>query len=428
MIKKILFVIIVFSIVIFFVPVAAQEECEFLVVYEEESDVEIIEEILVGLEKIGKIVNVSQYDHTMLDSTEYVILLTEEPLKDALEKKIKPFCIGDNFLKMPGIETRNVTELHNVEIGFDKLSEKIWLIDEIELLEKNYYTNYKSFGYVKTIDGHKYSFGIMTDTIFYAPYFSQDNISVLALSGMLNEYFSQTKEYSTYIKFEEVYGFSDLEQIKSISQAFYKEGIPYIFGIMPQMYNMDYPAYSKFIDTINYCQSKNASIIFEKPLSGNKEMKDYNDNLQLMSKYGILVLDSDIQAYKLKYDCFSKIESSEANIRLPLNCLISYNTYEDWSKADEIVSYIKNSGISVSSYKRNTTDSVLARAEIEHIEDYVYKEEQKVVTQYDSFFNQSNKILTAIVLSGICITLILIVIGIRLYRKKFYTRSKVNDS
>lgn len=110
-----------------------------------------------------------------------------------------------------------------------------------------------------------YPFAKSLEKLTYVPTFIDSPGFVLALGGILKDWFVLEKSVDMTLLIPDIYPFSDLNMVIETSDAFYASGIPFALGVVPIDDNIDFPAMARFYQVLRYVQSRNGTIIVHRP-------------------------------------------------------------------------------------------------------------------------------------------------------------------
>ena len=130
----------------------------------------------------------------------------------------------------------------------------------------------------------------------YAPYFEQENVSVLAMAYVLKDWLHITEGPQMYLAIKEIYPFSDLSLLGEMAERLYQVGIPFIASVRPVFSNTDYPAMLRYLVAMKRIQSNNGSILVHAPVSASSTATSGgNDTLKAkMNGFINLLVDNGI--------------------------------------------------------------------------------------------------------------------------------------
>ncbi|GAB6991097.1 DUF2334 domain-containing protein [Paenibacillus pini] len=137
---------------------------------------------------------------------------------------------------------------------------------QVQQLPRIIATTGHTYGNVtSTSMNHATPYGVRNDRYAYIPYFEKGNLSELALSYVLKDWFAIKGDRHQYIVFKDVYPFSDLKLLEHMADRLYDAGIPFMVSVNPVLSNTDYPAMKRYLETLKYVQSRNGSILVNAP-------------------------------------------------------------------------------------------------------------------------------------------------------------------
>lgn len=205
----------------------------------------------------------------------------------------------------------------------------------------------------------------------------------------------------TYILIDEIYPFSDLNMLCQTADKFYNSGINFIVSVMPIYENFDYPAFKSYAQVLRYIQYKGGSIVLHNPI-----VKENEEEKETIAEK----LNFTKEAFKLE------------NVILfdyPQNTnVIVYQLPSTPAEIDTIVTKLNEKWIVINDYKREFTDIDFYYNEITYDKKHIYNQQEE--GQFQNFFSMTDRFLVLAVSISIFLFVILILIGHRLYKKKFY--------
>lgn len=121
-----------------------------------------------------------------------------------------------------------------------------------------------------------YPYAVERNGYAYVPYYEAGNLSEVAIGYVLRDWLSASGEKHMYLVFKEIYPFSDLKQLKYMADMLYAAGIPFVASVRPVFSNQDYPAMDRYVETLEYLQSRNGSILVHAPVISTTISNDYS--------------------------------------------------------------------------------------------------------------------------------------------------------
>ncbi len=148
-------------------------------------------------------------------------------------------------------------------------------------------------------------FAVREGRYTYIPYLEKGNLSELAISYVLKDWFAVAAPSHTYVLFKEIYPFSDLKMLERLSDKLYDAGIPFAVSVSPVFGNTEYPAAQRYLETLKYVQSHNGSILVHAPVvastssqeGGNTLKPKMTSFLKVLIDYGIAPLGMGAEMY-----------------------------------------------------------------------------------------------------------------------------------
>ncbi|SMG56912.1 hypothetical protein [Paenibacillus aquistagni] len=137
-----------------------------------------------------------------------------------------------------------------------------------------------------------YPYGVRVAPYAYVPFLEKDTLSELAISYLLKDWLQPSQPSHYYVVFKEIYPFSDLALLEQLADELFEAGIPFIASIRPVFSNTDYPAMKRYIQALNYVQSRNGTIVVNAPVVAST-IQDLDRSLYNLMEHFIDVLAQD---------------------------------------------------------------------------------------------------------------------------------------
>lgn len=421
--EKIVFLILFFSVIILSETVKADYN-KVLIVCKNESEIEGIKNLVLACEKDPVIVQEIEYNNKMLEDISLLITTSMSPYSDAKVKNISTICIGSEFSKVDNITFKKVTNT-NVSVSFHNyyassiFEKELYIIDDAS--SKN------DFGQVTTNININTPFSISVDNFTYVPYYRKEGLPAIMLGDIIQSHFDNKNTGKMYVLVDKIYPFSNLGRLCTFADLMYENGIPFIVRSMPVYDNLNYPAFLKYAQVLQYVQAKNGTIVLHEPI-----IKENEPEIELLetktarfkkvlAENNIYDIDMKYVPYRLKFDEFMNIKSNKKNFgQLPINTMIELPNIEDINDVIGLIEQLNNRWITVSDYKRTFTNDNFQYNEITIDENFIYFEEHD--GEFKSFFSKGNKILIIVIGISLIIFIGLIFIGNKAYKKKFLNK------
>ncbi|MBH5317530.1 DUF2334 domain-containing protein [Paenibacillus sp. GSMTC-2017] len=137
-------------------------------------------------------------------------------------------------------------------------------------------------------------YSVKKGKLVFVPYFGTGIAAEIAMGYVLTDWLGVNKGGEIYLLFKEIYPFTDLKRLESVSEQLYEAGIPFLFSIRPVFENTEYPAMKRYLEVLKYVQSRNGSIIVHAPVL-SPAAGIQNDLLkQKMTNFVNLLAENDI--------------------------------------------------------------------------------------------------------------------------------------
>jgi hypothetical protein len=116
------------------------------------------------------------------------------------------------------------------------------------------------------LDENDVRFSQNAGKLAYVPSFGTSAEDERAMAAVLAAWLGLTDKPAMYLLIKEVYPFSDLPLLLSLSDRLYDAGIPFMLAVRPVFTNLQQPAMKRYIEAIRYAQSKGGSIVVQAPV------------------------------------------------------------------------------------------------------------------------------------------------------------------
>ncbi len=427
MVKKIIISLFILVLILGMIPEKSvyAESNQVLLVYNNVEKMKIIFNLIksCGMEPVA--VKSVEYSCEMLENYEYLVLQEAEPLQDAIRSGIKLICLGDEFQIAPGVQSETINRSTHALL-------KVYNNTQSIVVESGftYISDYSGepIGSV-SFEGKEYPLGVMTDKIMYAPYFSEDDISVFVVAQMLNKYFDNHDGGKMYIMIDEVYPFNDIKMLEMTADKLFKNGIPFILNIMPVYNNTDYPSFDRYSNALKYAQSRNGSLIMHEPIITEYELVGDDLELRLTNAYsafeenGVNIFEKTKFPYEVSIDMLAAIHpKNELYLDFPIDTVIKYKVFENERELNAALEIINKKWLQIGDYGRNFYSDKYIYQETKIDENYIYRKKEE--KNFEFLVDAGNQGLIIIVIFSSIIIMILMIIGYRLYSEKFIRKGK----
>ncbi len=427
MIRKAVVFIIIAAVMLAFVPVrsARADSDQVLLIYHEKDKMAILASLITACGKQVEALNIVEYEQSMMEDYDYIVLQDNTPLTEALEMGKRVACVGDAFVTIPGVDIKRTTNAVTAELDVYTNKETVTLDPGVP-----YITEYsgQTIGSV-LINGNTYPLCVVTDAVLYAPYLRADNLSAFAVGQMLNRYFGRRDGGKMYVMIDEVYPFDDLDMLRLTAKKLYENGIPFIVSVMPVYYNTEYPAFKRYANVLRYIQSIGGSVIMHAPLeTGNELVGDPLDvrleqAQQTFVDNGVVIYEETVTPYGISLAALSgMLPQNELFITLPIDTLLTFNVFKDEEELDAAVAEINRKWLQIGDYRRYTSSNLYTDDQQPADAEFQYREVSE--RRYAFLVDTGNQVLFVIVIISAVSVLGLIVIGYRLYREKFIKKKR----
>ena len=489
--------------------VRAEQNKNVLLIYDSlalgtsrEGNIDALKRLLVtfGVDVIT--INSENYQNDMVYEYSYVIIMrnnsgqhfmTDELIEDMKQFKGKYLHIGaDPPASMTdALKLKLDTKKDAIaKLTLDHFSGVLQLEEELNLVI-SYDEGIQTFGTVQLSgDQVTFPYSLNKDNYTYVSYYKGKDLSEWALGYVISDWLDKEQTGNMYLMLTEVYPFSDLQQLRDISDILYQSGIPFLVTANPLFNNFDYPAAQRYVETLSYMQSRNGSIIVDAPAVSSQTISadlstlknDIAAFINFLADNGVAPLAASAELYWFEDDYYipqglsfydsaivlpnEKIMRNQPNDTLqafassiytmdldnwqqyakrdqiienmPINIALMIDTQEYSEDMNELLQWLAKSWILFADYKTFphtvTTDAtnITAHQGLLTINEQMlklkdtYEEIEPVSTDLvqteaslQGFFSIQNKIFIVIIIFVLIFFSILLVIGYRMYRKKY---------
>lgn len=399
----------------------AQDETEVLFVYRTDEEMKQFIEVIHACGKNAIPVSSDEYHSGTAAIYPYLITTSNIPVDDAKKAGIKPLCIGDEFSSTEDITIKKLQDV-SVKLTYENFSQMSQFEKKMSVITD--FQGNDTIGKISLRMEDEYPFAVFSETEIMVPYVQKNELSMVLLGAVMQRYFGNPETGTMYVLIDEVYPFSDLGMLCDTADLLYKNAIPFITRIMPLYDNLDYPAFLRFAQVLRFVQSRNGTIVIHEPIVRDEiEREPLKDKMNRMytalTEQGINWAGTQFSPFLLKRDMLDKIESSEKTFGLfPMDTMIELSLPETKQELTAAVKKLNQNWLSIGDYKRIFTNENFQYNEIQIDEQYLYLETRE--TSFLSFFTLGNRLLIFVVSGSLLLFIIILLIGFRLYRKKFY--------
>lgn len=377
----------------------------------------------------GKSVNAvseTEYRTTLLSGYSYLVTTISTPYRDAVSLGIKTICIGKNTGPVDGVET---VSLENAQVQLRLGGHTQTELIKSANVAKEPPEGITAYGSLERINGQSFPFAVIGPSAAYVPWYSQDGMSFVMLGGLIRQYFDgvSNENGKMYLVLDEIYPFSDLDMLRATADLLDENGIPFMVRVMPVYENFDYPAFLRFTQALLYVQSKGGSIVLHTPLVQEDEsVREPLETRLLRAKTsilgaGITLLEMDYPPLEINAnDIQSIISSGKSFGTFPVDTMVCCRLFNSSDELIKAVQAINDSWLTLSNYKANFSleDSVYVEKVVDS--DYIFRAKQTATLQ--GFFSGVNRVLLIIVGIGVAVFVLILIVGNRIYKKKFYKK------
>lgn len=421
--KIILYFTLLLCLIIGMTTNAEEDKGRILCVYDNYDECVFLKQVInaCGLEAV--LVDEEQYDSEMLSDVQGMITMVIEPMQDAKRGTLPVIGLG---LEFDEIEGKKLEKYENVpvEISYKQYQEKgkmattVWAIENIEGQE---------IGEIK-IEDVSMPFAVVIGKDYYIPYYEKTGFPAFIVGDIVSTAFEISEnevQGGMYVLLDEVYPFSNLRMLCDKADVLYNNGIPFIVRIMPVYDNLEYPSFKRYAQVLRYIQAKNGTIVIHEPLerTGESEREPLQDKMErfltTLQEEKIHYVDFTYEPFFIEWEDLREIACDNKNFgMLGMDCMFSIDFESSEEEFNHLLEQINAKWLSLSDYKKKFTTENYQYYEEKIDDSFTYREEEKV--SFANFFATSNQILIIVVAISLCILVVLLVVGRRWYRRKFY--------
>ncbi len=415
--------VMIFFLACFSTAGAQQSPADVLFVYQTEAEAQPIINLIRASGKTVHAVLNEDYLPGTAQLYPYLVTMSPQPVEEAQAAGIVPVCIGEAFASTKQVEIEKIEDA-SVSLHYLNFSQVINFESQLSVITNA--AGLETIGEIDLSMRGRYPFAVFSETEVLIPYLNQSDLSMILLGAVFQKHFGNSEPGSMYVLIDEIYPFSDLGMLCDTADLLYKNAIPFIVRMMPVYDNLDYPAFLRYAQVLRFIQSRNGTIVIHDPIVRNEMIREPLDvkmdrMTNALAAEGIHWMPTDHMPFLLQNDTLDTIQSSQKNFGvLPVNTMIELTLPESSQELEASIKKINQKWLSLNDYKRNFTNENYQYNEIQIDEQYKYDEEADV--DFLEFFTIGNRFLLLAVSVSLVLFLIILLIGFRLYWKKFYRK------
>lgn len=402
---------------------AGEKKGEVLLVCRRETDSAFLERMLLALECDPTVALEKDYKSEMLDQAAYVITTSDICVKDIKQKGVPAVCLGD-ACKNSGFPMK---EEKNVNVGLESGPYSEWPESEKLIYSFASATTSETEALVMS-DGRKTAFMMKKGNISYIPFYREKGLGAVMTGRAIAELLGKQEGGNMYLAVDEVYPFSDLEWLCSAADRLYENGIPFIVRVMPVYENLDYPAFERYAQALRYVQSRNGTVLLHPPVvrEGEKESEPYEIKKERFTKaleeQKIFYVDTECTPYVFTWEEIRNINTTQKAFgEFEFDSMFTIPLSLPEEEFEAVLGQINDKWLTLSDYKQKFTDRKFQYYETpESNGDKDFFEREKEQANFEELFDKGDKILLLVVGGALFIFFILLGIGRKWYRRKFY--------
>ena len=411
-----------------FFPATAHAEGKkdkVLIVCRREEDSDFLEKVVRALAWEPAVTTEKDYNSGMLEQAAYVITTSDICVKDIEQKGIPSVCLKD-ACRLSGY---SIKEEKNSSVGLE--SGPYWEWPETEKRIDRFDAAYPAGTEALILaDGQKSAFVMKKDKISYVPFYRENGLGAVMTGKVIAELSGRQEGGHMYLAVDEVYPFSDLERLCAAADRLYENGIPFIVRVMPVYENLDYPAFERYARALRYVQSRNASVLLHPPVvrEGEKESEPYEIKKERFAKaleeQGIFYIDTEYIPYLFTWEEIQNINTQQKAFgEFEFDSMFTIPLSLSEEEFENRLQQINEKWLTLSDYKQKFTDKNFQYYEMAVTaggEDFFAEEKEQA--NFEELFDKGDKILLAVVGGALFIFFVLLGIGRKWYRRKFYSK------
>lgn len=414
---------VIFLSISFSLKVSASEaEEQAVIICHQGEDVEWIRQLADACGMDTLIVREQEYEETDLEGADYAVITTLLPLADIRSRKLPALCLGTEFTDMPGLVTQQYYN-RMAQLSYDGYEEDETFETDMTLLSS---ASGDSIGKVKVGGESEFPFASLAeDGNYYAPFYRSRGLSAILVGNLLQRLQGETAKGRLYFTIDEVYPFSDLEKLCVWGEDLYSNGIPYLVRVMPVYDNLEYPSFLRYTQALRYLQARGGTIVRHEPLVVDQqtEREPLDEKLE---RFGKAMEAQEVHCrefvnmpYQISMDELMGIRSGQKQFgTLPANLMTGINVEADEEEFQQLLLQIEGKWMAFTDYRKEFTDSTYLYESSEIPQEFKYREREEAA--FTGFFTASDQILLIVVGVSLIVFFLLLSIGGRWYKRKFY--------
>lgn len=407
-------------------PLLAREVPSVVVLYKTREELDVLVPLLeacgVDLTAIATDQMQPGYDYSLWQY-DYSVLTDPELFEEVMSYDKPLFCVGPGFDKIKGIQIKTLESVQ-VERAFAQLKQEAKFIEALTVIEA--YEG-EAFGRVSIALGSEYPMCIRTGEVVYIPYVEKDDLSAFVFGSMWQRSMDKVGQGRLYVGIEEVNPFSDFDKLCKVSDSFYRYGIPFVVKVRPVYEHIDYPAFRRYTQVLRYVQSRGGCIIFDDPIEDINGARQKTSSEKIaygrgaFEAEGIVLRHFENLPYQMSLDTLKALDSKTRQFPiLDFDVVIQYSMEDKTLEVEEMIKAINDQWLTIEDLEASFSNRTYAFDEVQlGQEEHLYDAEEMDI-KYETLFKVIDKILIVIVVASIVIFGVIIKVGYRLYKAKYY--------
>ena len=402
---------------------AEEKKDEVLIVCRKETDSVFLERMVRALECEPTVASERDYNSEILEQAAYVITTSDICVKDVKEKGVPAVCLGE-ACKDAGF---SVKEEKNVNVGLESGPYSEWPEAENSIYCFAPADSPETEALVMS-DGRKAAFMMKKGNISYIPFYREKGLGAVMTGKAIAGLLGKQEGGNMYLAVDEVYPFSDLDRLCAVADRLYENGIPFIVRVMPVYENLDYPAFERYAQILRYVQARNGTVLLHPPVvrEGEKESDPYEIKkvrfTKALEEKKIIYVDTEITPFVFTWQETRNINTTpKASGVVALGSMFTTTLRLPAQDLEAVLCQINDKWLTLSDYKQKFTNRKFQYYEdpgSNEGEDFFAREKEQA--NFEELFDKGDKILLLVVGGALFIFFILLAIGRKWYRRKFY--------
>ncbi|MDD4075791.1 MAG: DUF2334 domain-containing protein [Eubacteriales bacterium] len=366
----------------------------------------------------------ADYTRDALAGADKVITTLPETAKDAMAAGAVPLCLGDACARQTEVTLTHAqnASVHASYNGLTQTARFEKTLPYISAFEG------ETLGTLELETVGSRPFAALGESAWYVPWYKKDDFTFLMLGEVVCRYLDTGDTGSMYVVMDEIYPFSDFEALRRSADALYENAIPFIARVMPVYDNLEYPAFSRYADTLLYLQSKNGAIVVHdsvifNTLPGNvdqdKLARELDGFYTRLTSMHIRRCPMQRAPLLLSPALLSAVSGEGKRFgSFAVDTMIPFTPGGEES-VDAQIQTLNARWLEVANYALQDSYARPAYAAVPMPEAYDYLQDTEEARTLTGFFTVGNSVLVTVVAVSLTVFAVLIIWGYKLYKRKF---------